>query len=265
MYHYNTSRFQNIQDEQSAYFLGLIAADGGICSTKNLVSLSLHHKDRDLLYKLATYIETDKPIRQYKDQCLLNIHNKIIYQNIISAGLPVDKTYNLKFPSIDKEYQRHFIRGFFDGDGHVGIINGKQTKRVRFNLVGTCDILTSIIDIFETELGLKRPTISFIKSTRCLYQCHIYGKENIAKIKQYFYQDSTVYMKRKFELFQTDTSIKYSDSLTSRYPGVSFRASRNRWRITYYQDGKRLEKACYRTEEEAYNALLLLTSCGTKI
>ena len=49
----------------------------------------------------------------------------------MQLGFTPNKSLSLAFPDIPNKYSCHFIRGYFDGDGHVwsGLVHKKDRKR----------------------------------------------------------------------------------------------------------------------------------------
>lgn len=64
----------------------------------------------------------------------------------MQIGVNFRKTFDLKMPNIPDEMIRHFIRGYFDGDGCICkyLIKGTDNYRFTFEIVGQSeDILLS--------------------------------------------------------------------------------------------------------------------------
>ena len=55
---------------------------------------------------------------------MLNINSKTIKDDLMNIhGINPCKSFNIEFPYVPEEYLHHFVRGYFDGDGHVNSIN----------------------------------------------------------------------------------------------------------------------------------------------
>ena len=83
------------------------------------------------------------------------IGNKHMRDSLISKGCVPNKSLILKFPSeeiLPKELQRHFIRGYFDGDGTIGLYpHSKTNPKLEESLliVGTKPFLEKVQDVLS--------------------------------------------------------------------------------------------------------------------
>ena len=68
------------------------------------------------------------------------VQNKHLWNILNSYGCTPRKSLTLKFPDIkifkSKDLIRHFIRGYFDGDGCISFSNKDHTK-IFCNILGT--------------------------------------------------------------------------------------------------------------------------------
>ena len=109
----------------------------------------------------------------------------------------------MQLPNIEESLIRHFIRGYFDGDGCISI--NKDKHNVRVNFVGTEDMLKHIVEIFVKECGAHKPELiensnnngNIVYSVQWgnVYTCH--------KIYNYLYKGANIYLDRKLEKFDT--------------------------------------------------------------
>ena len=66
--------FQNILDDNTAYWLGFLTADGSI--SKTTIQIGLANKDKEHLEKLRNFLEVDKPINDRYDWSLNLLQDK---------------------------------------------------------------------------------------------------------------------------------------------------------------------------------------------
>ncbi len=210
VYNFNEDFFYH-QSEELAYTLGLIAADGCVAERSNQVYIELRKQDAEVLEKIREAMGLTRPIKFYVTQrgyenCKLYIEDKNLKKILIERyHLPPNKTYNHKnfhvpLDSIDYHLIRHYIRGFFDGDGSV-----KKATSLVFQLDSTClhfltEIQQYLLETINIQLNL---TSQFGENRRIpLYRLYCYG--NKAKtVLDFLYKDNPkIYMKRKFEKFQ---------------------------------------------------------------
>src|SRR5690606_8445162 len=70
----------------------------------------------------------------------LNLNSKKMYNDLLDKGITPRKSLTLKPPkNVPKDLVRHWIRGYFDGDGSVHIYNDKRDKHKKkpFKLRGS--------------------------------------------------------------------------------------------------------------------------------
>lgn len=203
---YNISYFENIDSEDKAYFLGFIYADGSIVTkNRNSVYLKIHTKDKHILEDLINSIDGEMDIWYLKnrDICQITISGKKIVSDLVKYGLHQNKTFTIKYPDIPTEFERHFIRGYFDGDGCIRVKtdsrNGKESGDLRF-VGGSIDMLNSINERMNFLFGTKLNTLYGSKEKK--YKFLGWGSmKDIESIYNYFYTDSNFFLKRKKETF----------------------------------------------------------------
>jgi hypothetical protein len=256
-YSYNDNAF-NKPDEQCCYFLGFLFADGCL-SDNGRITINLSNKDVEILENFKKYLETEKPIFFYKktNSCELSFSNKNILIKLIEYGLTPRKSLTLIFPkNIPNNMMRHFIRGYFDGDGCISKLTGVNTLRLRINFVGTYEFLSTLQTILMNELDINWTKITNMTTNKNTFQLNIKSIKDVESIKHYLYYKSTIYLKRKKRIFFTNIKIKtLNNKTTSKYKNVLYRKRTNSWSIMYYVDKKRIEKSGFKTEKEGYTFL----------
>ena len=205
-YNIDETFFDIIDTEEKAYFLGFLYADGYNNTDRNSVALSLKEDDKDILEKLNNLLQPKKPLQYVKikttnssNQYRLVIANKHISQKLVELGCDKAKTYSLMFPSekqVPRHLIRHFVRGYFDGDGCV-------SNRV-FSMVGTECFLISVQKIMIDKLGLTKTKFDKRHKNRenNITSIRYCGSGNIRKIMEWFYADATIYLGRKYDKFK---------------------------------------------------------------
>ncbi len=91
---------------------------------------------------------------------------------------------------------RHFIRGYFDGDGCVCISGG----RLYFSLLGTFPFLSSV----QTTLKNDLPAYTLIKLSKKgnIFVLNKAKKSELYNIFNYLYVGATVFLSRKYDKFK---------------------------------------------------------------
>lgn len=217
-YTVNQNYFEKIDNEWKAYWLGFLYADGCIVKQtekgkkKNSLSVCLSVKDEEHIEKFSKSIQSNAPIKvkktNYKNcYCAkIIINNKKICEDLINLGCVPRKSLILTFPDtkkVPKELIRHFIRGYFDGDGCIHI--NKEKKNIRINFIGTLSFLTELQLILEEECDFRRVKIQKKGKAYSLQYGYMRGIENFYN---YLYKNSNIVLNRKFEEFNSIFSLR---------------------------------------------------------
>lgn len=187
---FNVNFFEEIDTEEKAYFLGFIAADGWVSKEREL-SINLHNKDEEILEKFCELIGSQKEKIRIKDvkYRLLLLCSKKIVEDLGKYGIVQNKTKVLTFPKeLKRELIIHYIRGIFDGDGHIG------THQCIF-VTGSDKFAEEFTEILKKQFNLI-PTIRKEKNTNIF----TFNRRDHTFIKN-LYENSTIFLKRKKESF----------------------------------------------------------------
>lgn len=209
-YSVNSEYFKEINTEEKAYWLGFLYADGYVRMKYNRsgeLRLKLGRKDRHHIELFTKCLESNHPIKDTEsivvindkehksDVSLVSIYNTEIVQDLYKHGCTNKKTFTIEFPELREDLIRHFIRGYFDGDGHISIEKGYNFGRVGLTS-GSHNFVISLVNI------LKSFDISTnITERETYYICEITNKNNIYKFEKFIYTNSTISLYRKKEKF----------------------------------------------------------------
>lgn len=199
MYKYNKQFFNNIDTEEKAYWAGFIAADGNIRKDFLKMRIELNIQDYSHLEKFRKSIEGNNPIRESirlnNHSCYIDVNCKEFCLALNKLGITPKKSLTLKinFDLIPKELRRHFIRGYFDGDGSINNYQRENKNYLEWEIsfISSEKFLTQILE----ELDKKRNFYSCGNNFRICFK----AKEDIKDILNYLYKDATIYMDRKIE------------------------------------------------------------------
>lgn len=212
-YQLNEYFFDIINTQDKAYILGLLYADGCNFIKKSTISISLQEEDVEILEKIRLCIGSSHPLEYidysrkhdygytYKNQWRLLMFSKHMCNSLNAIGMTPNKSLTLEFPKIDKSLYRHFIRGYFDGDGSIyqKIIN-ENNKPVVLTITSTSSFCEKTKKILYEELGIyagiydasNHNGITKVLSTT----------KSASKIfLDWLYKDANLYMKRKYDRY----------------------------------------------------------------
>lgn len=208
---FNENFFEVIDTEEKAYWLGFILADGSIDDIRNRISIGLAHEDEQHLYKFKQSLQAENPIYFYYAKN--NVTQKSYPTNdfVISSKKMIDdlKNHNIfsnktknEIPIVlENNLMRHYIRGFYDGDGWISSYNRRpqdRCKNLKWELgIGSgYDIVQFIADHFYENLDV---TYKEAKAFSSVYRVRYSNQSDINKILDYLYKDATIYLDRKYQ------------------------------------------------------------------
>lgn len=97
-------------------------------------------------------------IRQNANSCVWAASNKHLWQTLNKYGCTPNKSLTLKFPNENifksKDLIRHFIRGYFDGDGCISYNKYKYGIVPRCSVLVTLQLVTKIAEYSNQNNGL---------------------------------------------------------------------------------------------------------------
>jgi len=209
-YTLNENYFDAIDTSDKAYFLGFLMADGYNDENRGVIEVSCSEKDKEFLENLSAKIGSSKPLiisrikeARYYRMCICS---RIISKNLSNLGCMQAKTFKLVFPNyLNNEMIRHFIRGYFDGDGCISYTFAKRN-----NIFGNSFL--SVATITSTEefcLYIKKYIKDnlIINSTMlCRHPennnnnrtLQISGNKQVIKFMEWLYNDSSLFLERKY-------------------------------------------------------------------
>lgn len=208
-YTLNENYFDVIDDQNKAYILGLLYADGCNYTKTNMIKLELQERDRDILEKINSklnsnrvleYIDLHSKNENWQSTYRLTIVNKHMSQTLNDIGMVPRKSLILEFPTcLEKDLYSHFIRGYIDGDGCI--YNGKQKF---ITCATTKQFCESIINILQEELNIHTYYRDIPgeqdSPTKLLY---IGGISKIKTFLDYIYEDAELYIQRKYDTYKS--------------------------------------------------------------
>ena len=212
--------FKDIRTELQAYLLGFYAADGSSDEKRKTARICLQQQDSEIVYLFKDSISPDARLYTISPRIVtarngmkvqghgafgVDITSSILVQDLVNLGYGYDKSHkNLHLPNISENLIRHFIRGYFDGDGCItgwlAIEKGKLDRfRYKFDICGkTESLLDEIINFFKIHnIKINK---NYLKRDD-MYRISTSSKKELQKIFELLYKDSNFYLTRKFNKF----------------------------------------------------------------
>jgi len=220
-YAVDESFFEKIDTEEKAYVLGFLMSDGNVDKTMRSFRWQLAIADNLHLEKIQDILQSTHPItiikgKQYKkylthDSITLRIGSKKMCKDLAMLGCTPAKTLTLQFPQLPSELIRHFIRGYFDGDGTIcsskaykkGI---ETTSQYAAGIVGANKkFMYKVREFFIKDGGMTEVKMEIRYTNRAkhpAYNIKWGGRGNLRKFYDYLYTGATVFMDRKKQKFE---------------------------------------------------------------
>jgi len=215
-YTLNESYFDIINTEGKAYFLGLLYADGYNNENRNCVQITLQERDKEILEIFNSELASNRPLlfinqKKYNTNAQntyrLSISSKKISDKLKELGCPQKKSFIIKFPGkgiISNDLLRHFIRGYFDGDGSFSYHHNKSCNCYQYSssIVSTENFCLQLSIILKNILNINCFIDKRHKNKNTpTRQLHISGTNQVMKFLKWIYDNSKVNLKRKFNKF----------------------------------------------------------------
>jgi len=215
---FDNTIFDTIDTEEKAYWLGFIFADGYVSGEKDgkneyYFELSLKGSDKSHLDKFNKFMKHED-VNHVKinraecfntgvmcDRCRWGIRDRHLWEILNSYGCIPSKSLILEFPKLeifkDKTLIKHFIRGYWDGDGCLSYSNKEHTI-ANISVLGTEKFLTEVKNNLPLKTDYKLTYNNDKNSITKVLQ--LQGK-NAFKLAYYLYADSAIYLDRKYKKY----------------------------------------------------------------
>lgn len=241
---------------QDLYFYGLLLSDGCLKTGTDSVIISLQEQDADILFKFKEYLKIDNKLQTIigkptvSNKVTLSFRDKIVANNLRRVGFDSKKSCNEIPPKFlgNIELDKHFWRGYIDGDGCVKIYNTPF-----LHVCGGMDICQSFINFCNKVLGYDsgmKPHKHMKKGKfNGLYYTRVSGRK-ARDIAYFMYNGNEYYsIKRKYSVAMK--MQEWQPKPSSKVYGVYKRG--DKFRVYIMKDGKQVSGGMFDTEEAAIN------------
>lgn len=199
----NHDFFRVIDREDKAWCLGLLFADGCIARAKKPDGsygrkwVQLRLKDRDAVEQYHTALDCRNNIATICNGTFQSaISSAQLVEDLERYGCVPAKSLIVRFPELPEEMVRHFVRGFFDGNGCASAHNkSTATPQLRYAFVSTLELLTELREVLRDVIGSSGYLCRQVKVAQLQYN----GNLVCRRLADWMYQDASVWMRRKKE------------------------------------------------------------------
>lgn len=198
--------FKNIDNSDSAYWLGFLYADGSIRKDRNEITLDLKEEDLETIKDFHNFCNNKNTIREHKivrnekvfKSYVSGFSNYQVKKNLEKLGCVPKKSLLLKFPNEEQVpdiFIYDFVRGYIDGDGYLEFNSIK--KKYRIIICGTEDFLKGLIN----RLNLFSGCSIHKDNNSNIYILSITQKDVVFSLLKKLYENSKYHLNRKYEIY----------------------------------------------------------------
>lgn len=186
------------------------------------LKLAIKEEDAGHIQKFLDCIESDYPVHLYKttgfDRSEIKYEARAFVANVHMCFLLyeeygfIPRRYD---PSkmlavVPKELERYFILGLFDADGSFTAYHGAYGDKMNVSFGGSVELLrfienhlveNGVIFKADTESGERKVSIRHEGRDGVWRSSRFSGKRQGMKIVNYLYQDTSIYLNRKYQKY----------------------------------------------------------------
>lgn len=206
---YDKNFFDSIDNEEKAYWLGFIMADGYTKLGKNnnpaQMTIEIGKKDIEILNAFKKSIKSNHIIRErsrktctgkISEICSITISSQHLTSKLISYGVIPNKTYigfiNEEIFSDNEELIFHYLRGYSDGDGTINKRKGNYVFKL---VIKSKSILDTISNWIKKYCNID-PKITIWKDA---YRLSVQNKKDYFIFLEKLYKNANIYLDRKYQ------------------------------------------------------------------
>lgn len=222
LYTCNEHYFKEINTEHQAYWLGVLFADGNVSKNSETQSgyVILSSKDTDWInlfkmdldYTGKTYTEIHKKFD--KSISKIKITSEQMFSDLVRLGCVPCKSLIIRLPNIPEQLMHHFIRGYFDGDGSVGIYKNSSKSDTFVLRSSFCSGSQEFLEGITCFLPTNMRTVKKLPN-RNLYQISFSVNDSIS-LYNYMYKNATIWLNRKHNKFEKFIQERRPETIISQ-------------------------------------------------
>lgn len=209
--------FDCIDTQNKAYILGFLYADGYNDVKKKAIRLQLRYDDKEILEKINLELGSNRPLKFIncsckvakngfvsKDMYSLEVYGTHICDSLNNLGMTQGKSLTLKFPVfLDDDLIRHFIRGYFDGDGSFSYSNANSSQRYQglVTITSTENFCLECLSYIRSKINVGGSIFDSSCHNGITKVISIGGNVQCKLFLDWLYEDSEMYLKRKHDKY----------------------------------------------------------------
>jgi hypothetical protein len=201
---FNDDYFETIDTEDKAYFLGLLFADGNVYTARNRIQITLANEDAYILKAFADCIGyTGKMYIDREKYSKLILPSKKMCADLTRLGCTPNKSLTLQFPTeVPDELMHHFIRGYFDGDGHISKDKRLINPYYHINITSTKEFIIVLKKILmDNDIITGNLYKRYKDKEISAHTVHVKNK-SAKNFVDYIYLNAKMFLTRKYKIYE---------------------------------------------------------------
>lgn len=199
--------FNNGWDAKNAYAFGWIMSDGCLQlegRNKTSFAVRISSNDIEIIEYLHEYMcDGNKIYKAGKNGFVIKYRNKESISFMQKYGLTERKSLTVQFPNVPDDVVRHFIRGYFDGNGSIIV------SQNRYNTYGQASITSGSMAFIEDlkkkleEKGIASHIYKDDRETNKAIYLRVIKWSELEKFYHFLYDgvDAPELLERKYNKF----------------------------------------------------------------
>lgn len=206
-----------------ATVLGFLMADGHLSIDRGNLEMSIDKRDIQYLRDVRFMMSSNYPIYANGSTRTLRAHSEHIVEDLVDLGITQRKSLDLEWVDVPREFLRHFVLGYFDGDGCIASRRHRQRKFPDIIIVGTMDFLGKMSKVISesVDVSAEGPKLARLQgpatiergvpdnwawtengdstyATNGVTGCLKYHGENAIKLGAWMYKGAALKLHRKY-------------------------------------------------------------------
>ena len=207
-YTLNDSYFDEITTQEQAYWLGFIAADGGVVINAKTYALrfELAECDAEQVQLFAQAMGSDKPLWHRRGCAGISLDSWRLVESLGRIGITQRKSATVQPWDGPADLMPHYWRGLFDGDGSIYRV-GSRTDWC-LNICGSSACVEGFADWAKPIAGSRAKPRRVREGATC-WAWAVTGGRKPQLLAEALYADATVALARKQELATQLRAVDY--------------------------------------------------------
>lgn len=216
LYHCNHAYFDEPLDEERAYWIGFLLADGFVAYHRTItgapiIGMSLSIIDLAHVERFRDALQSNHPIGQYIHKsgygagfttARFTISSLELVNGAGRHGIIQHKTKICATPQLPSELMCHMYRGYVDGDGGLSLYIRGGSRNASLDINGTRAFLQDFADWLAIHAGTKPKSPKTAPNTTAIMRLRYGGLPQVSSILHVLYDGATVSLERKLRKAQ---------------------------------------------------------------